>query len=83
MTKVVYPLQREKRFNPLLAMERIHPVSQTHSATGRISFREPNIQNVPRDFEIEMPTLIGESPPSQARGNGFVFLGGRWFDLGC
>uniref|UniRef100_A0A8D0GH93 DNA polymerase theta n=1 Tax=Sphenodon punctatus TaxID=8508 RepID=A0A8D0GH93_SPHPU len=75
MTKVVYPLQREKRFNPLLAMERIHPVSQTHSATGRISFREPNIQNVPRDFEIEMPTLIGESPPSQARGNGFVFLG--------
>uniref|UniRef100_A0A8D0GJD7 DNA polymerase theta n=1 Tax=Sphenodon punctatus TaxID=8508 RepID=A0A8D0GJD7_SPHPU len=77
MTKVVYPLQREKRFNPLLAMERIHPVSQTHSATGRISFREPNIQNVPRDFEIEMPTLIGESPPSQARGNALCLHRGR------
>nr|XP_020645197.1 DNA polymerase theta [Pogona vitticeps] len=65
ITKVVFPLQREKILNTVLGMERIYPVSQTHSATGRISFREPNIQNVPKDFEIEMPTLVEESPPSQ------------------
>ncbi|XP_040340968.1 DNA polymerase theta [Herpailurus yagouaroundi] len=72
ITKVVFPLQREKRLNPFLGMERIYPVSQSHTATGRITFTEPNIQNVPRDFEIEMPTLVGESPPSQALGKGLL-----------
>uniref|UniRef100_A0A670ZD39 DNA polymerase theta n=1 Tax=Pseudonaja textilis TaxID=8673 RepID=A0A670ZD39_PSETE len=65
ITKVIFPLQREKLFNPVLGMERIYPVSQFQSATGRISFREPNIQNVPKDFEIEMPTMVEESPPFQ------------------
>ncbi|XP_068813954.1 DNA polymerase theta isoform X2 [Struthio camelus] len=79
ITKVVFPLQREKRFHPALGMERIYPVSQTHTATGRIAFTEPNIQNVPRDFEIEMPIVVEESPPSQAQGNGFsrAVSGGR------
>ncbi|XP_015196626.2 DNA polymerase theta isoform X1 [Lepisosteus oculatus] len=69
ITKVVFPLQREKRMHPKLGVERIYPISQTHTATGRVTFIEPNIQNVPKDFAIEMPTLIGESPPSQERGN--------------
>lgn len=34
ITKVVFPLQREKHLNPLLRMERIYPVSQSHTATG-------------------------------------------------
>ncbi|KGL85254.1 DNA polymerase theta, partial [Tinamus guttatus] len=71
ITKVVFPLQREKRFSSSLGMERIYPVSQTHTATGRITFTEPNIQNVPRDFEIEMPTVVEESPPPRAQGNGY------------
>ncbi|MCI4386592.1 hypothetical protein PGIGA_G00064270 [Pangasianodon gigas] len=65
MTKVVFPLQREKCWHPKLDMHRLYPVSQSHTATGRVSFTEPNIQNVPKDFEIQMPTLIGESQPSQ------------------
>ncbi|XP_059778117.1 DNA polymerase theta [Balaenoptera ricei] len=75
ITKVVFPLQREKRLNPFLGMERIYPVSQSHTATGRITFIEPNIQNVPRDFEIKMPTLVEESPPSQALGKGLLLTG--------
>ncbi|XP_075857948.1 DNA polymerase theta [Microcebus murinus] len=88
ITKVVFPLQREKRLNPFLGMERIYPVSQSHTATGRITFTEPNIQNVPRDFEIKMPTLVGESPPSQAIGKVLLPMGrgqnkkGRSLNLG-
>lgn len=65
MTKVVFPLQREKRYHTTLAMDRIYPIAQTHTATGRVSFTEPNVQNVPKDFEISMPTVVGESPTSQ------------------
>ncbi|XP_054985461.1 DNA polymerase theta [Sorex araneus] len=70
ITKVVFPLQREKHLNHFLGMERIYPTSQSHTATGRITFVEPNIQNVPKDFEIKMPTLVEESPPSQAACRG-------------
>ncbi|XP_054019304.1 DNA polymerase theta [Dryobates pubescens] len=79
ITKVVFPLQREKRLNSALGMERIYPISQTHTATGRIAFTEPNIQNVPRDFEIEMPAVVEESPPSRAPGigNSCAVSGGR------
>ncbi|XP_063486212.1 DNA polymerase theta isoform X4 [Symphalangus syndactylus] len=83
ITKVVFPLQREKRLNPFLGMERIYPVSQSHTATGRITFIEPNIQNVPRDFEIKMPTLVGESPPSQAVGKGLLPMGRGKYTKGC
>lgn len=34
LTKVVFPLQREKKWHSLLKMDRIHPVSQSHTATG-------------------------------------------------
>lgn len=34
LTKVVFPLQREKQYHTTLAMDRIYPIAQTHTATG-------------------------------------------------
>ncbi|XP_069744568.1 DNA polymerase theta isoform X2 [Narcine bancroftii] len=66
LTKMVLPLQRGKQLHAWLGMERIYSISQTHSATGRVSFTEPNLQNIPKDFEIEMASMIKEeSPPFQ------------------
>lgn len=68
LTKVVFPLQKEKSQCGRLNMPRIHCASQIHTATGRVAFAEPNLQNVPRDFEIDLPTVIAESPPAGAWG---------------
>ncbi|KAL3883562.1 hypothetical protein ACJMK2_029814 [Sinanodonta woodiana] len=67
LTKVVFPLQKEKIYNSRVGMHRIFGTCQLHTATGRISMMEPNLQNVPKDFDITMPDIIGESPPSVAQ----------------
>lgn len=51
LTKMVYPLLR------MVENDRIHGSCITHSATGRITMHEPNLQNVARDFEIVNPVL--------------------------
>ncbi|PIK33249.1 hypothetical protein BSL78_29937 [Apostichopus japonicus] len=63
LTKVVFPLQKEKVFNEKLGMYRMFTVYQTHTATGRVATLDPNIQAIPKDFEISLPSVIGESPP--------------------
>ena len=51
-----------------LSMFRIYTDCQLHSATGRVSLSEPNLQNVPKDFDIVLPDMIGESPPQVTPG---------------
>ncbi|XP_072036827.1 DNA polymerase theta-like isoform X3 [Amphiura filiformis] len=66
VTKTVFPLQKEKVYHDGLGMDRIYGVCQMHTATGRVAMSDPNLQAIPRDFEIQMPSIIGESPPQGA-----------------
>ncbi|GFN83271.1 DNA polymerase theta-like [Plakobranchus ocellatus] len=62
LTKSLYALQRSARLCPRLDMPRVYGDCQIFTATGRVSMAEPNIQNIPKDFAIELPDYIGESP---------------------
>ncbi|XP_071480044.1 DNA polymerase theta-like [Diadema antillarum] len=63
VAKVVFPLQKEKVPHERLKMDRVYTVYQTHTATGRVATFEPNIQAIPKEFDIHMPSVIEESPP--------------------
>lgn len=58
--QVIFPMQKAKSFHQGLKMDRIYPTCHTLSATGRISLHEPNIQNIPRDFEILVTDKLKE-----------------------
>ncbi|XP_066935179.1 DNA polymerase theta-like isoform X2 [Clytia hemisphaerica] len=63
LTKIVYPVQRKKLKLPEYSMYRIYTESQFHTSTGRVTFTEPNIQNVPKEFDIK----VSVNEPSMKR----------------
>ncbi|GLV41033.1 DNA polymerase theta [Carabus blaptoides fortunei] len=46
LTKMLFPIMRS------ITNDRIHGCSVTHTSTGRITMHEPNLQNVPRNFQV-------------------------------
>ena len=60
--QVCFPLQRSVTRHPLLPAThpRIYTHCHTFTATGRIALHEPNIQNIPRDFEIKVTDELRE-----------------------
>jgi len=55
LTKVVFPLQRGRTYCKAVVMDRMHCLVDMFTATGRVTMHEPNLQNVPKDFVIEIP----------------------------
>merc|ERR550519_353478 len=54
VSKVVAPLLTVRTPHPALLTPRVYPVATTHTATGRVSLHEPNVQNIPKDFELQL-----------------------------
>ena len=55
LSKVVFPLQNSKVHFHELAMFRIYGSCEFYTATGRVTMTEPNLQNIPKDFDIQLP----------------------------
>lgn len=59
VNKVLNPLLKLVKEHPKFSMGRVVGESLTLTATGRITMKEPNIQNIPKDFEITLVNSQG------------------------
>ena len=52
LTKMVFPLFKEAVSHDAIGSVRIHPQVHIHTATGRVSLSDPNLQMVPKEFDL-------------------------------
>ena len=52
LTKMVFPLFKEAVPHNCTQSFRIHPTCQIHTATGRVAVSDPNLQMVPKEYDI-------------------------------
>ena len=52
LTKMVFPLFKEAMNHNAVGSVRIHPQVHIHTATGRVSLSDPNLQMVPKEFDL-------------------------------
>ena len=46
------PLLRENKFDKVFNMHRIHSTCFIYTVTGRVNMHTPNLQFIPRDFNV-------------------------------
>ncbi|GFS29474.1 DNA polymerase theta [Nephila pilipes] len=52
-TKVLIPLLRKNKYDNYFNMDRLHATSYIYTLTGRVNVHSPNLQFIPRDFNID------------------------------
>ena len=58
VTKMVFPLFKDAVHCDTLNSLRVHPTYQIHTATGRVAASDPNLQMVPKEYDIGPNTDI-------------------------
>eukprot|EP00092_Neocalanus_flemingeri_P102748 GFUD01131440.1.p1 GENE.GFUD01131440.1~~GFUD01131440.1.p1 ORF type:complete len:188 (-),score=54.97 GFUD01131440.1:115-657(-) len=54
ISKTVAPLLTACQIHPTLSTPRVYPTTITHTSTGRVALHEPNLQNIPKNFQVEL-----------------------------
>ena len=74
LSKTLSPLLHVSSLHPVLQQPRVYPTALTHTATGRVALQEPNLQNIPKDFQVELTAdlkkkALGRRVSSRRRAN--------------
>ena len=69
LSRTMLPLQSAIVKCKGLNMNRVHSISETYSSTGRVSFREPNVQNINKEFALDFPEQIKVTDSSFTAGS--------------
>ena len=74
ISRTVAPLLTVCQSHPFISIPRVYPTTVTHTATGRVSLHEPNLQNIPKSFQVELTEdlkkkALGRRASSRRRTN--------------
>ncbi|GIY67892.1 DNA-directed DNA polymerase [Caerostris extrusa] len=51
-TKVLMPLLRKNKYDSFFHMDRLYATCYLYTLTGRVNLHSPNLQFIPRDFNV-------------------------------
>lgn len=66
VTKTVFPLFKDAVCHEVLKSIRIHATCHIHTATGRVATSDPNLQMVPKEYDIGSQTTVVNFQDSNA-----------------
>ena len=85
LTKMVFPLFKEAVSHDTIGSVRIHPQVHIHTATGRVSVSDPNLQMVPKEFDLgsTLPKMNLDTLSSTTTSGGCLLSDSQFLEVGA